>query len=260
MPVAPLPIDQELARGQVKALVSGFVPGMTPEDATYAVGVPVMVDGGVAYILSFTVPVSRLQGILAREVVQGWTTGMSDRNGIVLARLPDPAAVVGKPRLPSLRQKLTGTSGVWEGQDRQRRPVVVVEARSRLTGWTVATSIPQNLVDARVRRWIWAFAGFGLLVLATSSVLAVSLWARVTRPLRVLAASGPALARGEAIPPVPSPVHEIQRLGTVLSDASLRIRTRRRSATGRWPRRSAASPPSRRARPGSGIWPIQPRR
>ncbi len=226
MPVAPLPIDQELARGQVKALVSGFVPGMTPEDATYSVGVPVMVDGGVAYILSFTVPVSRLQGILAREVVQGWTTGMSDRNGIVLARLPDPAAVVGKPRLPSLRQKITSTSGVWEGQDRQRRPVVVVEARSRLTGWTVATSIPQTLVDARVRRWVWAFAGFGLLVLATSSVLAVSLWARVTRPLRLLAASGPALARGEAIPPVPSPVHEIQRLGTVLSDASLRIRTR----------------------------------
>lgn len=226
LPVAPLPIDHELAKGHLKALVSGYVPGMTSEEATYAVGVPVMVDGEVAYILSFTVPVSRLQAILAREVVQGWTTGMSDRNGIVLARLPDPAAVVGKPRLASLRQTPTATTGVWEGQDRQRRPVVVVEARSRLTGWSVATSIPQTIVDARVRRWVWAFAGFGLLVLATSSVLAVSLWARVTRPLRLLAASGPALARGEAIPPVPSPVHEIQRLGTVLSDASLRIRTR----------------------------------
>ncbi|MGM9458245.1 hypothetical protein, partial [Lacticaseibacillus rhamnosus] len=84
---------------------------------------------------------------------------------------------------------------------------------------------PQTIVDARVRRWVWAFAGFGLLVLATSSVLAVSLWSRVTRPLRQLAASGPALARGEAIPRVASPVHEIQRLATVLSDASLRIRT-----------------------------------
>jgi PAS domain S-box-containing protein len=226
LPVAPLPIDQELAKGQLKALVSGYIPAMTSEEATYSVGVPVIVDGEVAYILSFTVPVSRLQGILAREVVQGWTTGMSDRSGVVLARLPDPGAVVGKSRLASLRQSPTGTQGVWEGQDRQRRPVVVVEAKSRLTGWTVATSIPQTIVDARVRRWVWAFAGFGLLVLATSSVLAVNLWARVTRPLRLLAASGPALARGEAIAPVPSPVHEIQRLGTVLSDASLRIRTR----------------------------------
>ncbi|GJE40324.1 sensor histidine kinase [Methylobacterium persicinum] len=226
LPVAPLPIDGEIGKGQVRALVSGYVAAMNSDDASYAVGVPVMVDGEVAYILSFTVPLSRLQGILAREVVQGWTTGISDRNGIVLARLPDPGSVVGHPRLATLRQSQTGTAGVWEGQDRQRRPVVVIEARSRLTGWTVATSIPQTIVDARVRRWVWAFAGFGLLVLATSSVLAVSLWSRVTRPLRQLAASGPALARGEAIPRVESPVHEIQRLGTVLSDASLRIRTR----------------------------------
>ncbi len=226
LPVAPLPIDGELAKGQVRALVSGYVPAVIADDASYAVGVPVNVDGEVTYILSFTVPLSRLQGILAREVVQGWTTGISDRNGTVLARLPDPNSVVGKPRLATLRQFQTGTSGVWEGQDRQRRPVVVIEARSRLTGWTVATSIPQTIVDARVRRWVWAFAGFGLLVLATSSVLAVSLWSRVTRPLRHLAASGPALARGEAIPRIASPVHEIQRLATVLSDASLRIRTR----------------------------------
>lgn len=226
MPVAPLPIDAELAKGQVRALVSGYVAAMNSDDASYAVGVPVIVDNDVAYILSFTVPLSRLQSILAREVVQGWTTGISDRSGVVLARLPDPSSVVGQQRLTTLRQKQTATTGVWEGQDRQRRPVVVIEARSRLTGWTVATSIPQTIVDARVRRWVWAFAGFGLLVLATSSVLAVSLWARVTRPLRHLAASGPALARGEAIPRVASPVHEIQRLATVLSDASLRIRTR----------------------------------
>ena len=226
MPMMPLPFDNDLAKGAQRATVSGFVPGPMPDQATYAVGVPVMGDGEVAYILSFSVPLSRLQAILAREVVQGWTTGISDRKGVVLGRLPEPASVVGRPRLATLRQIQTATPGVWEGQDRQRKPVVVIEARSRLTGWTVATSIPQTLVDARVRRWIWAFMGFGLLVLATSSLLAVSLWSRVSRPLRILAASGPALARGEAIPRVPSPVHEIQRLGAVLADASQRLRTR----------------------------------
>lgn len=226
LPTVPLPFDRDLAEGTQRAMVSGFVPGLMPDQATYAVGVPVMRDGEVAYILSFSVPLARLQTILAREVVEGWTTGVSDRQGLVLARLPDPAAVVGKPRLTTLRQIQTETPGVWEGQDRQRRPVAVVDARSRLTGWTVGTSIPQTLVHARVRRWVWAFAGFGLLVLATSSLLAVSLWSRVSRPLRILAASGPALARGEAIPRVPSPVHEIQRLGAVLADASQRLRTR----------------------------------
>jgi len=226
LPVVGLPFDQELSKGTQRAMVSGYVPGPSANEASYAVGVPVMIDGEVGYILSFTVPLSRLQGILSREVVPGWTTGISDRNGIVLARLPDPDAVVGRPRLASLRQVQSATPGVWEGQDRQHKPVVVIEARSRLTGWMVATSIPQALVDARVRRWVWAFAGFGLLVLATSSLLAVNLWSRVSRPLRLLAATGPALARGEAIPRISSPVHEIQRLALVLSEASLRLRTR----------------------------------
>ena len=226
LPVTALPLDKEIASGTQRAMVTGYLPGPMPSDATYAVAVPVMVGTNVAYILSFNAPLSRLQAILAREVVEGWTTGISDRQALVLARLPDPGSVVGRPRLPSLRQIQTETPGVWEGKDRQHRPVVVVEARSRLTGWTVGTSIPQALVDARLRRWVWAFGGFGLLVLATSSALAVVLWSRVSRPLRQLAASGPALSRGEAIPRIASPVHEIRRLGDVLTDASLRLKTR----------------------------------
>ena len=226
LPAMTLPFDAEIAAGTQRAMVTGFIPGPMPDQATYAVAVPVPINGEVAFILSFSAPVSRLQGILAREVVEGWTTGISDRSQTVLARLPDPASVLGRSRFASLRQVQTDTPGIWEGKDRQNRPVVVVEARSRLTGWTVGTSIPKTLVDARFRRWVLAFSGFALLVLATSSVLAVNLWARVSRPLRQLAASGPALARGEVIPRVPSPVHEIQRLGEVLSDASLRLRTR----------------------------------
>ncbi|WP_375464742.1 sensor histidine kinase [uncultured Methylobacterium sp.] len=226
LPVTTLPFDQEIAGGTQRAMVTGYLPGPMPDDATYAIAVPVLAGADVAYILSFNAPLSRLQGILAREVVEGWTTGVSDRKALVLARLPDPGSIVGRPRLATLRQIQTDTPGIWEGKDRQHRPVVVVEARSRLTGWTVATSIPQTLVDARLRRWVWAFGGFGLLVLATSSALAVSLWSRVSRPLRQLAASGPALSRGEAIPRIASPVHEIRRLGEVISDASLRLRTR----------------------------------
>ncbi|WP_236961120.1 sensor histidine kinase [Methylobacterium durans] len=226
LPVSTLPFDREIASGSQRAMVSGMIPGAVPGQGTYAVAVPVLVEGEVTYILSFSAPVSRLQSILAREIVEGWTTGISDRDSTILARLPDNEALVGRPRLSTLRETQTDTPGVWEGKDRERRPVIVVEARSRLTGWTVAASIPQSLVDARLRRWIWAFGGFGLLVLATSSALAVNLWSRVSRPLRLLAASGPALARGEAIPRVASPVHEIRLLADVLADASLRIRTR----------------------------------
>lgn len=226
MPASVLPFDREIAAGSQRATVSGIIAGAMPSDATYLVAVPVQNEGEVSYILSFTIPVGRLQAIITRESVEGWTTGISDREGIVLARIPDPDSIIGRPRLATLRQRQTDTPGVWEGKDRKLKPVTVVEARSRLTGWTVGAVIPQVLVEARLRNWIWAFGGFGLLVLATSSILTVHLWSRVARPLRRLAATGPALARGEAIPRITSPIHEIRRLGDVLADASLRLRTR----------------------------------
>ena len=79
----------------------------------------------------------------------------------------DPDGNIGSQRLATLRQYQTATPNVWEGKDRRMKPVTVVEARSRLTGWTAAAVIPQALVEARLRNWIWAFCGFGLLVLAT---------------------------------------------------------------------------------------------
>ncbi|GJE28720.1 hypothetical protein LKMONMHP_3593 [Methylobacterium organophilum] len=227
LPVTSLPFDREVLNGgQRSSLVSGYLPAANPAKATYAVAVPVRNDDAVAYILSFSVPIQRLDGLLERERVEGWTSGVSDRDGIVLARLPQMAGVVGHPRLATLRQRPTETPGVWEGKDRDLHPVTVVEARSRLNGWTVIASVPRELVNSRTQRWIWAFGGFGLLVLATSSTLTVHLWSRVARPLRQLAASGPALSRGQAIPRVASPIHEIRRLGDVLSEASQRLRTR----------------------------------
>jgi len=226
MPKASLPFDGEIASGSVRAVVSNLLQGSTPKAATYAIAVPVSVEGEVAFILSFTAPVSRLQALIGRESIAGWTTGISDRDGVVLARMPDPDVAVGRPRFPLLRQKQTSTAGVWEGKDRSAKPVTVVEARARLTGWTVGAVIPQSLVEARLHGWIWAFCGFGLVVLATSSVLAVSLWSRVARPLRRLAATGPALARGEAIPRVTSQINEIRTLGEVLADASIQLRAR----------------------------------
>ena len=90
-------------------MISGILSGSMPDRATYAIAVPVQNEGEVVYLLSFLAPVNRLQGILSREYVQGWMTGVSDRDGIALARIPDPASIVGRPRLATLRQRQTDT-------------------------------------------------------------------------------------------------------------------------------------------------------
>ncbi|WP_407526848.1 sensor histidine kinase [Methylobacterium oryzisoli] len=228
-PGAPLPMASRPYDPDIIASRRPLVTGAQREAAgppTYAVAVPVMIDGTPTYVLSLAVPVERLHQILLRDVDPGWTTGLIDRDGVLLARSSDHAALAGLPMFEALRGRESGTPGLWEGLDRQRRPVLFVETQTRITGWTAAASIPKDRVEASLRRWVMAFAGFGLLALAVSSVLAVRLWSRVAEPLQLLAAAGDALARGQPVPRVSTPIREIRQLADVLADASQSLRSR----------------------------------
>ncbi|GJD50185.1 hypothetical protein OPKNFCMD_2922 [Methylobacterium crusticola] len=225
LPLDPQPYDAEIVASR-RPLVTGAQAGPAGQPPTYAVAVPVTADGAVASILSLTVPVARLHQILAHDPAPGWVTGIVDRAGILLARSEDHAALAGQPMLSALRGRPAGSESIWEGLDRQRRPVLFVETRTRITGWTVGASIPKKTVEAPLQRWVLAFGGFGLLALAVSSVLAVRLWARVAEPLGQLAAAGGALASGQPVPRVSTPIREIRQLGDVLADASERLRRR----------------------------------
>ncbi len=198
-------------------------PGRPP---TFDVAVPVMVDGAPAYVLSVTVPVERLRQILVQDLAPGWTTGIVDRAGLLLARSEDHAALAGQPMLAALR-------GAPDGRRRNlggRRPAPAAGALRRdpvrATGWTVGASILRERVEAPLRHWILAFGGFGLLALAASSFLAVRLWTRVAGPLRQLATAGGALAAGHPVPRVSTPIREIRQLADVLADASQSLRRR----------------------------------
>ncbi|ACL55978.1 sensor histidine kinase [Methylobacterium nodulans] len=229
-PGAPLPQGREPYDADVltaqRPLVTGVQPGAPGRPPTYAVAVPVMIDGRAAFVLSMMVPVERLHQILLRDLTAGWTTSIIDRSGLLLAHSQDHAELAGRPMLEALRGRETGMPGLWEGTDRQRRPVLFVETRTRITGWTASASIPMAMVEASVRRWVMAFSGFGLLALAVSSVLAVRLWSRVAEPLRQLAAAGDALALGQPVPRVSTPIREIRQLADVLADASHSLRSR----------------------------------
>ncbi|MFH6784079.1 MULTISPECIES: sensor histidine kinase [Methylobacterium] len=227
---APLPQDPHpedaavlATRKPVVGNVRAGAPGRPP---TYDVAVPVMIEGAPAYVLSLSVPVARLHQILIEDLAPGWTTAIIDRNGLLLARSEDHASLAGQPMQASLRGAPTGAADIWEGVDRRRRPVLYVETAAKAAGWTVGASIPKQQVEAPLRHWVLAFGGFGLLALAVSSILAVKLWARVAEPLRQLANAGGALAMGQPVPRVSTPIREIRQLADTLADASQSLRRR----------------------------------
>ncbi|OAS25836.1 sensor histidine kinase [Methylobacterium platani] len=227
---APLPQDPHPEDAAVLAtkhpVIGGARAGAPGRPPTYDVAVPVMIDGAPAYVLSVTVPVERLHQILVHDLAPGWTTAIIDRDGILLARSEDHANLAGQPMQASLRGSPTAAAGIWEGVDRRRRPVLYVETAAKAAGWTVGASIPKQRVEAPLRHWVVAFGGFGLLALAVSSVLAIRLWARVAEPLRQLARAGGALAAGQPVPRVSTPIREIRQLADVLADASQSLRRR----------------------------------
>ncbi|MEH3147532.1 MAG: PAS domain S-box protein [Methylobacterium frigidaeris] len=225
LPQAPEPYDPVLLAGR-RPVVTGARRGAAGSPPTFAVAVPVRTNGTTAYLLNFTIPVARLHQILTHDAGRDWITGIVDADGTILARSVEHDALAGQPTFAGLRGRATGTDGVWEGVDRQRRPVLLVETKAHLARWTVAASIPKATVEAPLRRWIWAYLGFGLLALAVSSVLAVRLWALVALPLRQLAGAGGALAAGRPVPRVSTPIREIRRLADALADASDALRAR----------------------------------
>jgi PAS domain S-box-containing protein len=225
VPQAPHEEDAEVLATR-RPVVGGVRMGAPGRPPTFDVAVPVVVDGAPAYVLSVTVPVERLHQILVQDLAPGWTTGIVDRKGLLLARSAEHATLAGQPMLAALRGRPTAASGIWEGVDRRRQPVLYVETTVRATGWIVGASILRERVEAPLRHWIVAFGGFGLLALAASSLLAVRLWARVAGPLRQLATAGGALAAGQPVPRVSTPIREIRQLADVLADASQSLRRR----------------------------------
>ncbi|WP_082167652.1 sensor histidine kinase [Methylobacterium aquaticum] len=229
-PGAPLPQDQHPEDAEVLAtkrpVIGGVRAGAPGRPPTYDVAVPVMIEGAPAYVLSLTVPVTRLHQILVQDVAPGWTIAVADRHGLLLARSEDQNSLAGQPVQPSLRGSPTGAAGIWEGVDRRKRPVLYVETTAKAAGWTVGANISRQQVEAPLRHWVLAFGGFGLLALAVSSLLAVKLWARVAEPLRQLAQAGGALAAGQPVPRVSTPIREIRQLADTLADASQSLRRR----------------------------------
>jgi PAS domain S-box-containing protein len=229
-PGAPLPQDPHPEDAAVLAtkqpVIGGVRAGAPGQPPTYDVAVPVTIEGAPAYVLSVTVPVERLHQILVQDLAPGWTIAIIDRNGLLLARSEEHATLAGQPMQAALRGHPTGAADIWEGIDRRRRPVLYVETTAKAAGWTVGASIPRQQVEAPLRHWVLAFGGFGLLALAVSSVLAVTLWARVAEPLRQLAQAGGALAAGQPVPRVSTPIREIRQLADTLADASQSLRRR----------------------------------
>jgi two-component sensor histidine kinase len=81
-----------------KPQYSNLFFGITKQRLIVTVEVPVLRDGEVVYDISFSPPMVMFQSILERQRPgEDWTISIFDREGVNIARAPNPKATIGKP-------------------------------------------------------------------------------------------------------------------------------------------------------------------
>ena len=132
---------------------SNLFHGTIKKNLIVTVEVPVIKNGEVVYVISFSPPLDAFQALIEKQrPSQDWTISIFDGEGINFARVPNPQETIGKRASPSLDAALfrngeaTLTTVTLEGT-----PLITGLARSALTSWTVVGGIP----EASLVRPLW---------------------------------------------------------------------------------------------------------
>jgi PAS domain S-box-containing protein len=194
----------------------------------FAVRVPVIRDGAVAYVLSAIVPASVVAQRLAEAPLPpGWIAAVFDGNHVLVARSQAGERFLGATAGPALRQAVADRSeGRIEAPNLEGVETVTAFRRSLRSNWTVTIDVPAAVLEAPARASILAMAAGGLGVVAIGLLLGALVGRRVARPLRALARGAAALRRGEPFVFGGSIVSEAETVGQALmvaADARARV-------------------------------------
>jgi signal transduction histidine kinase/ActR/RegA family two-component response regulator len=217
------PVDAESMQRAIatREPVTGVVtPGVRNTLPAFAVRVPVVRQGQLAYVVSAVIPAEHIQSVLLRQNVPAHrVVAVFDRKLNRVARTLQNAAVRPSPSLQALLD-----SGQQEGAG----PTTTLEGRrshtgySRLQqwGWVVATGISAQDANTGIYGVLGAVGGGLLASLALAAFMAWYFARDVTVPIDALKGAAGALGRGEPVTLQALGIEELQEVGTALQLAS----------------------------------------
>ncbi len=212
--------ERALATG--KPQVTGLFMGPASRQLTFAIIVPVKIDGENRYALFRLTDPSALAGLIASYALpQGWQTMISDAAHHIIASSQPNNGVVGR-ELARAQWRRAEPAGIFEFTDSEGRSSQEAYASSALTGWETAVWAPKALLDAPVRATWWTVGLTALL--GFSLVLGSALWLGrvIARSVSHTARAAIALGEGGPLPVDETPVAEVNTLMDELRGAAAR--------------------------------------
>ncbi len=181
--------------------------------------VPVVRDGKAVYVLTAVMAPESFQRLMAKQkVMDGWVSGLVDKSGRLIARVPaKPPGVEASPDyLANVRE---AHEGWYRGRTLEGVDAYTAFLRSDLTGWTLGYAVPTPLVYTGAIRASWLM-GAGILLSLLAAVL-IGYWLSrgIAGPMSRLADAAATMGEGRQPAPVDSSIEEVQRLSQALVEA-----------------------------------------
>ncbi|MGG5817326.1 sensor histidine kinase [Falsiroseomonas sp. HW251] len=217
--------DEEIIAGR-RPFVTGHYRGRIDGEHSFAVVVPVVLGGEVRWLLHVSVPTARLRDILlAQRAPPGGGIGLFDRDHVILARRARHDETVGtRSAAAAATVPMTGEEATLRFVGRDGEEVYSAQRRLAGSGWTVAAGAPVRVIEAPLRRRLWAAAGIGAALLALALGGAWSFGNRLARAIRGLAAFGASVEGGALSAPPTTGVREVDETAETLLSAAARQR------------------------------------
>lgn len=217
------PVVGNLARGK-----------LDPDIVAIPVRVPVMRNHTLQYILTAVITQKALARVVGEQTrVDGeWTRTIVDGQGVVVARTRNPERFVGRRGTPSFLKRIRETTdGVYQDTTLEGVQVYIAFSRVRNSPWTVAVTVPVDVVQGPSRQAMGVVVGSGLALLLISGAGAFMLSRQISRSITSAALAAEALAKGE-YPKVSSlSIKEVVLLGQSLEFAANLLSEREQERT-----------------------------
>jgi HAMP domain-containing protein len=210
---------ESIGLAEIKAgrriFVSNLIANAGEKPGLYFVSVPMFADGQVVAVLTGGLPAARLQRLFEEAGLkqrQGWSAGIVDRTGILLARSKDPEKIVGLPAQRPMYDFARGTMtrGLYQIIDRDGINVKDAFERSATSSWSVSVAVPTVIVDAPLWHSALTMTVIGVVLTLVSLLLAFMVASHLSRAIQRLGIAAVAIASGDVVRTPASNIAELR--------------------------------------------------
>ena len=107
----------------------------------------------VLYVLIMSFQTNHITNLVTRSNLGSpWINGVTDNNGIILARSERHDEFVGKPLPPDLLERSRDAKGVFRAKNVAGDDILRATVRSEVAGWLVSATVPVAFLEEPRRR------------------------------------------------------------------------------------------------------------